>query len=188
MEEKRASRTWLWIVLAIVAGLVMFMLGGAVGGVAGYVAGRASAVRALRPLLPTPVPLQPRQWPTPQSPIPELPPVAGGGIVVVEVIADSPAEEAGLRQGDLITEVDGRIVDADTDLSAMVMQHRPGDRLELTIERRGRERTVEVTLGRNPDKPGQVPWLGIRFQNMVPRLEPRLGTRVPAQPGLGRSS
>ncbi|MFF5340905.1 trypsin-like peptidase domain-containing protein [Streptomyces althioticus] len=65
------------------------------------------------------------------------PPVSTGG----------PGAEAGIRPGDVITEVDGRPVRSGEELIVKTRAHRPGDRLELTLERNGEERTVSLVLG-----------------------------------------
>lgn len=68
----------------------------------------------------------------------------GGGSGVT---SGGPADRAGMRSGDVITEVDGRRVHSGDELIVKVRAHRPGDRLELTLLRDGRERTVTLTLG-----------------------------------------
>ncbi|WP_394805485.1 trypsin-like peptidase domain-containing protein [Streptomyces althioticus] len=65
------------------------------------------------------------------------PPVSTGG----------PGAKAGIRPGDVITEVDGRPVRSGEELIVKTRAHRPGDRLELTLERNGEERTVSLVLG-----------------------------------------
>ncbi|WP_254895858.1 trypsin-like peptidase domain-containing protein [Streptomyces sp. NA02536] len=65
------------------------------------------------------------------------PPVSTGG----------PGARAGIKAGDVITEVDGRRVHSGEELIVKTRAHRPGDRLELTLERDGEERTVTLTLG-----------------------------------------
>ncbi|MEV5332408.1 S1C family serine protease [Streptomyces werraensis] len=65
------------------------------------------------------------------------PPVSTGG----------PGAEAGIRPGDVITKVDGRPVHSGEELIVKTRAHRPGDRLELTLERGGEERTVSLVLG-----------------------------------------
>ncbi|WTS81519.1 trypsin-like peptidase domain-containing protein [Streptomyces sp. NBC_00104] len=63
------------------------------------------------------------------------------------VTSGGPADRAGIRSGDVITEVDGQRVHSGDELIVKVRAHRPGDRLELTLLRNGRERTVTLTLG-----------------------------------------
>ncbi|MGW3991614.1 trypsin-like peptidase domain-containing protein, partial [Streptomyces sp. NPDC004830] len=65
------------------------------------------------------------------------PPVTRGG----------PGAEAGIKAGDVITEVDGARVHSGEELIVKTRAHRPGDRLELTVERGGKRRTVSLVLG-----------------------------------------
>ncbi|UAL30744.1 trypsin-like peptidase domain-containing protein [Nocardioides rotundus] len=68
------------------------------------------------------------------------------GAPVVEVMSGTPAEKAGLREGDLITAVDGERVTDGIALIVSIRTHQPGETIEFTVERNGRERTVPVTL------------------------------------------
>ncbi|MEG3629676.1 trypsin-like peptidase domain-containing protein [Streptomyces poriticola] len=63
------------------------------------------------------------------------------------VVAGGPGDRAGIEPGDVITAVDGRRVHSGEELIVKTRAHRPGDRLELTLERDGRERTVSLVLG-----------------------------------------
>ncbi|WP_394816459.1 trypsin-like peptidase domain-containing protein [Streptomyces lancefieldiae] len=63
------------------------------------------------------------------------------------VTAGGPGAEAGLEPGDVITEVDGRRVHSGEELIVKTRAHRPGDRLELTLERAGKETKVSLVLG-----------------------------------------
>ncbi|MET8568416.1 trypsin-like peptidase domain-containing protein [Streptomyces sp. NPDC004783] len=63
------------------------------------------------------------------------------------VVAGGPGAKAGIRSGDVITEVDGQRVHSGEELIVKIRAHRPGDRLELTVERDGRERDVSLVLG-----------------------------------------
>ncbi|MFG3380854.1 trypsin-like peptidase domain-containing protein [Streptomyces sp. NPDC047999] len=63
------------------------------------------------------------------------------------VTPGGPAATAGVRPGDVITRVDGQRVHSGEELIVKIRAHRPGDRLELTLTRGGRQRTVELTLG-----------------------------------------
>ncbi|MDT0265461.1 trypsin-like peptidase domain-containing protein [Streptomyces sp. DSM 44915] len=63
------------------------------------------------------------------------------------VVPGGPADEAGVRDGDVITAVDGdRVRDAD-ELIIRIRSHRPGDELVLTVERDGRELELTAVLG-----------------------------------------
>lgn len=78
------------------------------------------------------------------------------GVLVTEVVEDSPAEEAGLRAGDVITAVDGRDVDTPRDLQRRLGGMDPKDTVELSVQRRGSPLTVTVTLADRKDF-GAVP-------------------------------
>jgi len=73
----------------------------------------------------------------------------GQGVVSVE--SDSPADKAGLRAGDVITAIDGQQLDADhTFIDQLIFNHKPGDKISLTVDRDGSDVTIEVTLGKRP--------------------------------------
>ncbi|MEU2262556.1 trypsin-like peptidase domain-containing protein [Streptomyces sp. NPDC019645] len=63
------------------------------------------------------------------------------------VTAGGPAAKAGIRPGDVITKVDGQRVHNGEELIVKIRAHRPGDRLDLTVLRDGKEQTRAVTLG-----------------------------------------
>ncbi|WP_316748149.1 trypsin-like peptidase domain-containing protein [Streptomyces herbicida] len=63
------------------------------------------------------------------------------------VTTGGPGDRAGLRSGDVITEVDGRPVHTGEELIVKTRAHRPGDRLRLTVERDGTHRSVSLVLG-----------------------------------------
>ncbi|MEU0742179.1 trypsin-like peptidase domain-containing protein [Streptomyces sp. NPDC006134] len=63
------------------------------------------------------------------------------------VTAGGPGAKAGIRPGDVITAVDGERVHSGEELIVKTRAHRPGDRLELTLERGGKERKVSLVLG-----------------------------------------
>lgn len=68
------------------------------------------------------------------------------GAEIREVVSGSPADKAGLQQGDVVTEVDGRKVKDSESLTATVRQFAPGDSAEVTVRRGGEEKTVQVTF------------------------------------------
>ncbi|MBN1486829.1 MAG: PDZ domain-containing protein [Anaerolineae bacterium] len=72
------------------------------------------------------------------------------GASVVEVVAGSPADEAGIRRGDIIIEVDGDGVWEGQPLNELILRYQPGDRVTLTLLRSGEERELWVRLGERP--------------------------------------
>jgi putative serine protease PepD len=68
------------------------------------------------------------------------------GAQISEVLDGSPAAQAGLQEGDLVTEIDGQRVSDGIALIVAIRTHQPGEAVELTVERDGREQTLKVTL------------------------------------------
>jgi putative serine protease PepD len=71
----------------------------------------------------------------------------GSGAEIDEVMSGTPAERAGLEDGDLITAVEGERVTDGIALIVAIRAHQPGETLAFTVERDGDERVIEVTLG-----------------------------------------
>ncbi|MET9802217.1 trypsin-like peptidase domain-containing protein [Streptomyces sp. NPDC006368] len=67
------------------------------------------------------------------------------------VTPGGPAAKAGVRPGDVITKVDGQRVHSGEELIVKIRAHRPGDRLQLTLVRGGKEQTRTLTLGSASD-------------------------------------
>ncbi|MBN1146797.1 MAG: trypsin-like peptidase domain-containing protein [Anaerolineales bacterium] len=78
-------------------------------------------------------------------------PADQGGALVEQVQEGSPADESGLRSGDLIIAVDNQQVEAIQQLGVLLQAYNPGDQVRLTILRDGEQMEVEVTLGERPD-------------------------------------
>ena len=72
------------------------------------------------------------------------------GAVVGEVTANSPAEIAGLVDGDIILEVDGQALEDPQALQRAIADVQPGTEVDVTIFRKGRQITIDVTLGELP--------------------------------------
>ena len=73
------------------------------------------------------------------------------GIGVVSVEAGSPAEEAGLVAGDIITAIDGQSITTQEELNSLLEQYSPGDTITLTVYRQsvrgdGQELSMELTF------------------------------------------
>jgi serine protease Do len=66
------------------------------------------------------------------------------------VIAGSPAANAGLQEGDIITKVNSDSIDSTHTLSTLIAKYKPGDNVTLTVNRGGKTQTINVTLGTAP--------------------------------------
>lgn len=74
------------------------------------------------------------------------------GALVNEVERKSPADSAGLEEGDVIVEFDGRkIYDADG-LSKSAGRAKPGTTVSVVIDRKGMTKTLKLTVGKNPSR------------------------------------
>ncbi len=63
----------------------------------------------------------------------------------------SPADVAGIVENDIILEVEGERIDADTSLGTLIRKYNVGDTITLTVLSNGAEKEVDVTLERAPD-------------------------------------
>jgi serine protease Do len=72
------------------------------------------------------------------------------GVLVGGTGPSTPAAAAGLKQGDIIVKVDGTDITNDADLYGILRAKKPGDTISITIDRGGKEQTVQVTLGERP--------------------------------------
>ncbi|MGI9002132.1 MAG: S1C family serine protease [Pseudonocardia sp.] len=78
-------------------------------------------------------------------------PQNSSGAQIAAVQDGSPAAQAGLLAGDVVTKVDDARVEDFADLVARIGSHTPGQQVRLTVLSGGAERTVQVTLGSQPD-------------------------------------
>jgi serine protease Do len=69
------------------------------------------------------------------------------GAIVAQVTPDSPAAKAGLKNGDVIDELNGKKVINGSALQVAVSQDQPGDKIALGILRNGSSMTINVTVG-----------------------------------------
>jgi len=70
--------------------------------------------------------------------------VSSGGQAVV---AGAPAAQAGIQNGDIITKINALVVGKNGDVSSLIGAFSPGDSVQVTFLRSGKEQTVSVTLG-----------------------------------------
>ncbi len=119
------------------------------------------------------------------------------GVVLGRVVPDSPAAKAGLKENDVVTEINGQRVEGAMQFRRMIHEIPAGRSVQLTLWRDGHAQTLSVTLGKAEDRhsawmkaaPGtfafrvpeipdtieipnipQMDWGGMLFPGMRPRL------------------
>ncbi len=159
------KRRVLVVVGVVIVAALLAMAIATAGGIVGYVVARRSL--ALRPpwrlyqreegLVPAPFP----------QPLPEIRRefvILASGAQVTWVEKGSPAEEAGIEVGDIITAMDDLEIDEEHPLRDLILEHEPGEEVTLTLSRWGDSREVQVTLGETTDEEGKtIPYLGVRY-------------------------
>lgn len=116
------------------------------------------------------------------------------GVLLGQVVEGSPAEEAGLAEGDIVLTVDGKQVSTPDDLRDEIRGHKAGDKVALQVLRDGSKRTVSVKLGESPkfERPlrdrvrrnvremrigGKQGWLGVQTQPLSGDLADYFGAK-----------
>jgi len=82
-------------------------------------------------------------------------PVSSGAYVYSQsqysaIVKDGPAAKAGLKEKDIITKVNGIKVGSAGSVSSLIGEYAPGDTIQLTVIRDGKERSINVTLDKCP--------------------------------------
>ena len=106
------------------------------------------------------------------------------GALVSEVIQGSPAEKAGIRSGDVITEYDGKSIEHANDLPILVAQTPVGKNVSVVVQRENKRMPVNVTVGelKEEEKVASVPEkarLGLSVQTVTPDIARSLGLDQP---------
>ena len=74
------------------------------------------------------------------------------GVMINEVIDDSPAEKAGLEDGDVILEFNGKTISDNGDLTKAVRGTSPGEEVKVVVLRNGKNKTIEIEVGKHEAK------------------------------------
>ncbi len=90
------------------------------------------------------------------------------GVLVGDVTADSPAERAGIKRGDVITGYNGKEVDDPAGLRNMVANTPPGREVALKIVHDGKTETVKVTVA---ELPAEMQKLSGKFDNALKGIQ-----------------
>jgi serine protease Do len=110
-----------------------------------------------------------------------------GGALISSVVPESPAERAGLRAGDVITRVDNEAIRESRDLQRTLLQRKVGAKVDLTIVREKKERTVSMVTQERPSSaragderpnakaPKAPDTFGLELEPLTKALAQRLG-------------
>ena len=74
------------------------------------------------------------------------------GAVVANVDEDSPADKAGIKRGDIITEFDGNKITEYTQLTDILKETDPGKKVKVKYYRSGKTQTATLTVGSDGNK------------------------------------
>lgn len=72
------------------------------------------------------------------------------GVFVTGILPDGAADKAGLKEGDIIQQVDSVQLFSSTEFSERIARHRPGDKINITYLRNGKSRSTTATLAAEP--------------------------------------
>lgn len=124
----------------------------------------------------------------------------GFGVLVSHIPDGSPAAEAGLKPGDVLTMLDDQLLTTPEHLAILVRSKNKGDSIELTYLRKGEQLKTTVTLGehelpkeiRRANSPQGYPgdWQGEmrKHQEEIERRMRDIRNRMPNRPGLDNNS
>jgi serine protease Do len=96
------------------------------------------------------------------------------GIIVDEVVENSPADKAGLKQGDVVISFDGKEIESNSQFQFLVAGKEPGKKVDLEIIRNGKRNILVVELGERESEEvvqeeeiHEEPWLGLTVENIT---------------------
>ncbi|MGB8474598.1 MAG: PDZ domain-containing protein [Candidatus Acidiferrum sp.] len=103
------------------------------------------------------------------------------GVVLEHIVPDSPAAKAGLKENDVITEIDGQRLEGEVQFRRMIHEIPAGRTAQLTVWRDGRAQTISVTLGKSEQRANV--WFKSApraFSFQLPRIEtPEVAPMLP---------
>ena len=73
------------------------------------------------------------------------------GAYVVQVTSGTPAADAGIKEGDVIVQIGDATIKDTADVQAAVRSHRPGDSVQVVVDRKGDRHTFDAKLVERPD-------------------------------------
>ena len=107
------------------------------------------------------------------------------GVLISDVIGESPAAKAGLKSGDILLEFDGKKVEAPADLQRTVGLAQPGQEAKMKVWRDQGEKTIDIKIGDAPDdketpaRPSRVApsTLGLEVRPITPEIARQLNLK-----------
>ena len=106
------------------------------------------------------------------------------GVLIADVMEGSPAEKAGLRSGDIVTEIDGKKVSDATELRNRVAATAPNSQATIKFYRNGKRKAIKVTIGEldtvvptaaRGREQSSTEQLGMTVENLSSELAQRIG-------------
>jgi serine protease Do len=104
------------------------------------------------------------------------------GALIGDVVKDGPALEAGLKQGDIVTELNGTKIKDVTQFRNLVAGTEPGTKVKIEIFRDGQNKTITVKLTQRSEQEGvaaanqgETDELGLTVSNLTPEVRRSLG-------------
>ncbi len=108
-------------------------------------------------------------------------PVNVEGVYITDLVKDGAAKAAGMQVGDVIKKINNIEVNSGSELQEQLSSFRPGDKVDVTVDRNGAEKTLRVTLKNNAGtyaivKPAtMVDKLGAQLETLDPQKAKQLG-------------
>jgi len=111
---------------------------------------------------------------------------ASRGALVADVVKGGPAEQAGIKVGDVIVTFDGHEVKESTELPTLVAREKIGQEVPVVVMRDGNEETVTIKIAEMKDDEEQVATgeseaYGLTVQNLTPEIAESLGINIDVQ-------
>ncbi|MCC8062915.1 MAG: Do family serine endopeptidase [Rikenellaceae bacterium] len=108
-----------------------------------------------------------------------------GGMYIAEVVADGAAEAAGIKAGDVLTQIGGKAMNTTADVQETIAKLRPNDKIKVAVKRDGSVREYDVTLRNRAGKTelvkkddvNLVEELGATFREVSDKLKKELRIR-----------
>ncbi len=96
------------------------------------------------------------------------------GVAITDIFPDSPAEKADLKRSDVILAINDRPVPTLEELRLAIAQMPPDSKIKLRLIRDGKERTLDVTLGKLAEKPNEL-LAGVNIGKLTDEVRKRAG-------------